>query len=87
MNTDEIQYCDTCIYWEKTATIYGASSGCDFADCRRYPPTRIVVDIKTILHYDADDGDNARHTSVFPKTCEIDWCGEWKRRELAVVPG
>lgn len=87
MSIVEEQCCENCVYWDMAAMLVGELAESEFAECRRFPPTRIYVPPHEIAKYDQREGDPPRHMSKRPETASFDWCGEWKRRELAVVPG
>jgi hypothetical protein len=62
--------CSTCAFWLATGRfVTGRIAG----ECRRFPPTRIVVPAWKSFFAKNFDVNNS-----FPTTATDRWCGEWK---------
>ena len=61
--------CMDCKFWKRRGAING--------ECRRYPPTPIIIDLEATKERVSSD---RTEIGVWPITQSGDGCGEWRRR-------
>lgn len=67
--TEKADACATCLFWWKDSDKKEFSH--PTGRCKRFPPQ---------VSYDAVSDRVETHS---PKTCDVDWCGEWKKGDEA----
>ena len=66
--------CKECLYWDYGEE-YCSPEELEYGRCRRFPPTLSEV-------IDVDAQQEEKEIGVFPLTeGDIDWCGEFERKE------
>ena len=82
--SERVERCSRCRFWDDDYTVE-VDRGVKGA-CRQRSP---VLFTRLLFHNtDEDywDGDDLRNATVFPITLAHDWCGEFQRVSLVVVP-
>ena len=69
--------CGSCAFWSPNY-----SDELDTGRCRRYPPTIIPLTPQQLLKNEDLDVFDALDASVFPETCNTEWCGEFRKASL-----